>query len=84
MEQDSKPFKYVVLIGLDAFDANHQKAVLTGFKDRLLADIRCEAYEAWKRKHIQDCLVLSVDSWNSMFSEWPIKRLTGTVAPGSI
>ncbi|MBD1998030.1 hypothetical protein H6G00_15565 [Leptolyngbya sp. FACHB-541] len=84
MEQDSKPFKYVVLIGLDAFDANHQKAVLTGFKDRLLADIRCEAYEAWKRKHIQDCLVLSVDSWNAMFPEWPIKRLTGTAVSGGI
>ena len=84
MEQDNKPFKYVVLIGLDAFDAIQQKAVLAGFKDRLLADIRCEAYEAWKRKHIQDCLVLSVEGWNAMFSEWPIKRLTGIVSPGGI
>lgn len=62
MERDGKPFKYIVLIGLDAFDPSQQKAVLAGFKDRLMADIRCEAYEAWKRKHIADCAVLSVET----------------------
>lgn len=74
MERDSKPFKYVVLLGLDAFDPNIQKAVMTGFKDRLLADIREESFEAWKRKHIADCVVLSVESWNQRFPEWPLRR----------
>lgn len=32
MERDGKPFKYIVLIGLDAFDPSQQKAVLAGFK----------------------------------------------------
>jgi len=74
MERDNKPFKYVVLLGLDAFDPDRQKALLFGFKDRLLADIREESFEAWKRKHIADCVVLSVDSWNQQFPEWPLRR----------
>lgn len=74
MERDTKPFKYVVLLGLDAFDPTQQRAVLTGFKDRLLADIREESFEAWKRKHIADCVVLSVESWNQQFPSWPVRR----------
>ena len=74
MERDGKPFKYVVLLGLDAFDPEHQKAIMFGFKDRLLADIREESFEAWKRKHIADCLVLSVESWNKYFPNWPLRR----------
>lgn len=74
MERDSKPFKYIVLLGLDAFDPATQKAVMTGFKDRLQADVREEAFEAWKRKHIADCVVLSVESWNQVFPNWPLRR----------
>ena len=80
MERDGKPFKYIVLIGLEAFDAKQQKAVLAGFKDRLIADIRCEAYEAWKRKHIEDCAVLSVETWNENFPKWPVTRLVSKAA----
>lgn len=74
MERDGKPFKYVVLLGLDAFDPERQKAIMFGFKDRLLADIREESFEAWKRKHIADCVVLSVESWNKFFPDWPLRR----------
>lgn len=74
MERDHKPFKYVVLLGLDAFDPDRQKAIMFGFKDRLLADIREESFEAWKRKHIADCVVLSVESWNKSFPDWPLLR----------
>ena len=74
MERDSKPFKYIVLLGLDTFDPATQTAVMTGFKDRLQADIREESFEAWKRKHIADCVVLSVESWNQVFPNWPLRR----------
>lgn len=84
MERDSKPFKYVVLLGLDAFDTNIQKALMAGFKDRLLADIRNESFEAWKRLHIADCVVLSVNSWNQKFPDWTVKRIAPTVTDQSV
>lgn len=80
MERDKKPFKYVVLLGLDAFDPNAQKAIMTGFKDRLLSDIREESFEAWRRKHIADCVVLSVDSWNQYFPNWSLTRVLPNAA----
>jgi hypothetical protein len=79
MERDEKPFKYIVLLGLDAFDTDRQKAILTGFKDRLLADIRCESDKPWKRKYIEDCVVLSVDAWNEFFPDWPVCRQVACV-----
>ena len=82
MERDMKPFKYVVLIGLDAFDHEKQKALLVGFKDRLFADIKCETNTPWRRRHIADCVVLSVESWNQIFEEWPVARVTVAVADG--
>lgn len=81
MARDSKPFKYVVLLGLDAFDPDRQKAIMFGFKDRLLTDIREESFEAWKRKHIADCVVLSVESWNRSFPEWPLRREAPAATP---
>ena len=83
MERDGKPFKYIVLVGLDAFDAKQQKAVLAGFKDRLIANIRYEASEAWKRKHIEDCAVLSVETWNQTFPDWPVTRLAAANPAGA-
>lgn len=82
MERDAKPFKYVVLLGLDAFDGAQQKALLTGFKDRLLADIRCETDTPWRRQHIADCVVLSVDIWNKTFADWPVTRVPAAAANG--
>ena len=80
MERDGKPFKYVVLLGLDAFDPAQQKALLAGFKDRLLADIRCETDTPWRRHHIADCVVLSVDIWNKTFAKWPVARVPAAAA----
>jgi hypothetical protein len=83
MARDEKPLKYVVLIGLDAFDPTQQRGLLTGFKDRLLADIRCETDQPWRRQHIADCVVLSVETWNQLFADWPVTRVLGaTVTDG--
>ncbi|WP_210499746.1 hypothetical protein [Vibrio crassostreae] len=76
MERDVKPFKYVVLLGLDAFDESQQKLILTGFKDRLMSDIQNEG-QGWKRKYIKDCAVLTVEQWNKVF-EWPLVRISAT------
>ncbi|QQM66441.1 hypothetical protein JG479_17795 [Pseudoalteromonas sp. LC2018020214] len=76
MERDTKPFKYIVLLGLDAYDDSVQKLILTGFKDRLMADIQSEG-QGWKRKYVQDCVVLTVEHWNKVF-DWPLKRISAT------
>ena len=83
MERDSKPFKYIVLFGLDAFTPEIQKGLLLNFKDRLFDDIKCETYEPWKRKHIQDCAVLTADSWNKKYPEMPVTRLSAAAAGGA-
>ena len=84
MELDAKPFKYVVLLGLDAFDSDQQKALLIGFKDRLLADIRCETDAPWRRQHIADCIVMSIDIWNKSFAGWQVARDPVAVAIGEV
>jgi len=75
LERDDKPFTYVVLLGLDAFDQAMQLGILAGFKDRLVGNIQNEG-PGWKKKYISECAVLSVDMWNRTFSEWPIERLS--------
>ncbi len=74
MDRDKKPFKYIVLLGLDIFDQKQQTAILTPFKDRLMRYIRREAYKPWKRKYIEDCMIFSVDTWNEYFPTWKVIR----------
>ena len=75
MTRDTKPFVYVVLLGLDAFDSNEQLILLANFKDRLIGNIRNEAVSPWKRTHIKDCVVLNIGGWNRTFPNWPVRRL---------
>jgi hypothetical protein len=76
MMQDKKPLIYIVLIGLDMLNLAGQKALLFGFKDRLLTNIRNECHTPWVREHIKDCLVMSVDAWNQNFVDCPVRRLS--------
>ena len=78
MEQDTKPFIYIVLLGLDAFDATVQKGVLHNFSDRLYTNLRHESHTPWVKDHISKCLVMSVDIWNKRFTDWPISRVPTT------
>jgi hypothetical protein len=75
MERDNKDIKYIVILGLDAFDDTVQKAVLSNFKDRLLGQIRKEAVMPWKRQYIKDCAVMTIETWNNTFSDWQITRV---------
>ena len=76
MARDNKPFLYVVLLELGDF--SNEKALLTGFKDRLLRRIRQEADTPWERRYIKDCAVLTVDTWNDAFPDWPVRRTSGS------
>jgi len=76
MERDGKPFKYIVLLGLEAFTPKQQKGLLGTYKDRLLSRVKQETDRPWKRDHIKDCVVLTVEKWNSVFREWPVTRIS--------
>lgn len=80
MERDDKPIKYIVLLGLDAFDDTTQNAVLANFKDRLLGQIRKETVLPWKKEHIKDCAVMTIETWNQRFNQWQIIRVPETGA----
>lgn len=75
MELDNKPIRYVVVLGLDAFDSDLQKSLLGNFADRLFGSLYNEMDVPWKRSFISECVVLSVDGWNERYSDWPIERI---------
>lgn len=72
MARDSKRFLYIVIFGLDRFP--NEKALLIGFKERLLQRIRHEGKEPWKRQYIYDCIVVDLDGWNKHFPDYPVFR----------
>ena len=76
MKEDGKPFTYLVLLALDAWSKQEQKALLVGFKDRLAAKLAKETDRPWRRKYMNDCAVLTVDSWKARFPEWNIHRVS--------
>ena len=73
MERDRKQFKYIVLLCLDAFP--NEKALLIGFRDRLMTRILKETDVPWKRRYIQDCAIMTLDIWNDIFKEWQVQRI---------
>lgn len=76
MEEDDKPFTYLVLLALDAWAGKDQKAMLLGFKDRLAKRLNQETDQPWERKYIKDCAVLTVEKWNSRFPDWKVDRIS--------
>lgn len=72
MAQDSKPFVYVVLLGLER--VVHDAALLTVFKDRLLARLNQEADDPWRRPYVRDCVVVTSANWNQVFPRYPLTR----------
>lgn len=76
MNLDKKPFKYIVLLGIDSYSSNEQKIVMGAFKERLLSKIRWEAKEPWKKQYIEDCFAMSIETWNKKFPEWEVIRIS--------
>ncbi len=76
MKDDKEPITYIVLLGTSALP--NERALLLGFKDRLLRRIRHEPGEPWKRAFIADCIVVSDTDWNRVFKTqgWTLKRLS--------
>ena len=72
MKRDTKPFVYVVLLGLSACGV--EPALLVAFKDRLLGRLRREADRPWERRYVRDCIVLTEASWSSAFPDYRLSR----------
>lgn len=74
MKRDTKPILYVFLLGVSELAID--PALLLGFKDRLLARLRKEAAEPWARHYVTDCLVLTEETWNNAFPQYPLARIS--------
>ncbi len=74
MERIKRKIIYIVLLGLDDIEQLNNEVFLGTYKEKLLENIRKEADEPWKNKHITDCIVCSLDTWNEHFQEWPAYR----------
>lgn len=57
MERDTKPMRYVVVIGAEKLSI--QPALLMNLTDRLRKRLAHEADTAWKRRYIDNCAVVA-------------------------
>jgi len=80
MEMDTKPLRYFVVIGIDAFSSQEQSALLSNYTQRLQVGIYNEADQPWKKQYITDSAVFSVEKWNQYFSSWQARRISATPA----
>ena len=69
-----KPINYLVLIAADTLT----DAELTTRTDALKRELPLEGPNgsSWTRPIATSCAVFNIDSWNRMFSEYPISRLS--------
>ena len=72
MANDSKPFLYVVVLGLKELAG--EAALLATFKDRLLRRLRKEAEKPWVRQYVTDCIVVTPDLWSTHFPDYALTR----------
>ena len=72
MDRASKPFIYVVVLGLDQFNIGPE--ILSVFKDRLLARIRKEGREPWIVHYVKDCVVVDITRWSKHFPDYTLSR----------
>jgi hypothetical protein len=72
MNRDDKPILYAFLLGVEKLTLD--PALLLGFKDRLLARLRQETDQPWARHYVNDCLVLTEQTWPIAFPDYPLLR----------
>jgi len=80
MELADKPLKYIILLGLDAYELELNPALLLTFKDKLVGCVLCETKTPWKRLYIADYIILSLETWNKTFADWPVTRIAPAAA----
>ncbi len=73
MEQDTKPFLYIVVLGTRALPAVGPGELLE-FRKRLLVRLRRESDLPWKRPYVKDCVVLTEQTWGAHFPSYSLQR----------
>lgn len=70
--------KLIYIVFLDNNQYNIDPPLLVNFKDRLVAKIKHEGQEPWKRDYLDNCIILSIEKWNKHFSDknWSVQRIT--------
>jgi hypothetical protein len=63
MEQDTKPFLYIVLIAIE--EDSPAPPLLLALKERLIQRLRHEAEHPWHKHYVEDCTVFNIRTWNS-------------------
>lgn len=69
---DTRRLVAVLVVGWDCFAAD--RALLLALQDRLRAGVRGETGTDWVRQYVTGALVLTVDTWNERFPEYPLSR----------
>jgi len=75
---ENRKIVFVFLVGLDFWAHEFQKGILVNYRDRLFERILCETAVPWQRQYVSNCLVLTVESWNSTFPNWAVARIGHT------
>ena len=73
MKRDGKPVLYAFLLGAEKLSLD--PALLLSFKDRLMAKLRQETDQPWARHYVSDCVVLTEQTWNTVFPHYPVARV---------
>ncbi|HHH76148.1 MAG TPA: hypothetical protein ENL03_03900 [Phycisphaerae bacterium] len=84
MKKDNAPIVYIVLLGTSVLPIE-DKALLTGFMDKLRTQIIHESGEPWLRDYIDNVIVVTDSDWDKVFDDfgWRLRRLSADVADES-
>lgn len=65
-----KPIHYISLVTLD-------EELLSNLSDKIIAKLPPMNHEVprWKRKLVNNVQVFNIDTWNTCFPKWPVRRV---------
>lgn len=69
-----KPIKYCVLLCCQHIEP----AGYLQLQDEMRKELPIERAASWIRNIANNCVVLDLSSWNSVFPDWPVSRLSAT------
>ncbi len=68
----NKPVHYIVLLAMESLDG----ASLLSQTENLRRNLPLIGSASWKKPIASSCVILSLDSWNQNFKQWPVSRIS--------